>query len=84
MVEKSYGWLNNAVERVESKLEIWPELRHGGISQTAGNGEAVPLFETERAISAARLQEKYELDARFAEITKMIRETRQLIEQSIT
>jgi hypothetical protein len=71
------------VEMIKSSYSWGEHPADGGMGQIAGNGEAAPIFETERAISAARLQEKYELDARFAKIIEMIRETRQLIERTI-
>jgi hypothetical protein len=60
-----------------------PKLIEGCKCQSTENWEAMPSFETERALSVARLQKKNEFDARFAEIIEMIRETRQLIEQTI-
>jgi hypothetical protein len=64
-------WLRFGSTLTNSRKLIGP-----GECQAAGVGEAEPSIETELAISLARLREKQELDARFAEIIAMIHETR--------
>ncbi|HYH01623.1 MAG TPA: hypothetical protein VEC37_00835 [Bacillota bacterium] len=83
MIKQNNSDIIKLSDVLQAKMEIKNDFIEEFKRQTAGISEMPRTLESEQAALKSQLLQKHELDARFAEIIEMIRETRRSIEQTI-